>query len=75
VDLCENRPLRITTNNLQYIGFCFVNVTKLTQDINVALLSFDMNTKINSKKHLILVRGAISHTVLLINASSFFKKY
>ena len=36
--------------SLQHIGFCFLNVTKLTQGFNVAMLSFEMNKKINSKK-------------------------
>jgi hypothetical protein len=36
--------------SLQHIGFCFLNVTNLTQGFNVAMLSLDMNTKINSKK-------------------------
>jgi hypothetical protein len=60
--------------SLQHIGFCFLNVTRLTRGFNFAMLSLDMNTEVNikKKKTLILVRSAISHTALLINASFFF---
>jgi len=42
----------LTQTSLQHIGFCFLNVTKLAQGFNVAMLSLDVNTKINSNKQL-----------------------
>jgi hypothetical protein len=52
VDLCESRPLRIMTDTSSAHRLLLLNVTKLMQGFNVAMLNLEFNTKINSKKQL-----------------------